>query len=76
MYLPYECTENEDEYLNRLAYLHMIVQDMDCSCIYIMGDMNADISDTRSMFGNHLKQFCTDSGLILSSQIMLLATPM
>ena len=36
--------------------------------IFIVGDMNADISDKKSLFGQHFcVQFCEDSKLVLSS---------
>lgn len=41
------------------------------TCFFIVGDMNADISDSSSLFGNHLLQFCSDNGLILSSKVHL-----
>lgn len=36
-----------------------------------MGDFNADISDEKSMFGQHLTQFCQDKKLQLSSKAFL-----
>uniref|UniRef100_A0A3B3C5M5 Reverse transcriptase domain-containing protein n=1 Tax=Oryzias melastigma TaxID=30732 RepID=A0A3B3C5M5_ORYME len=36
-----------------------------------IGDLNSDISDCASAFGNHLKQFCEDNGLTLSTGILL-----
>ncbi|CAJ1050753.1 uncharacterized protein LOC114150994 [Xyrichtys novacula] len=36
-----------------------------------MGDLNADISDDKSLFGWHLMQFCHDSKLVLSSKKFL-----
>lgn len=33
--------------------------------------MKADVSDTSSLFGNPLLQFCTHSGLILSRKVLL-----
>lgn len=71
IYTPYECADHVDEYINRLAFLMTFIQDTDCSCVYIVGDMNADISDDRSSFGNHLKHFCSENGLVLSSQVLL-----
>lgn len=71
VYMPYECIFNEDEYLSRLAFIMSFIQDNSSTCIYVLGDMNADITDANSSFGNHLLQFCTDSGLILSSKVLL-----
>uniref|UniRef100_A0A3P9ND53 Reverse transcriptase domain-containing protein n=1 Tax=Poecilia reticulata TaxID=8081 RepID=A0A3P9ND53_POERE len=34
-----------------------------------VGDMNADVTDCKSLFANHLKQFCSTNELILSSKV-------
>lgn len=60
-YIPYECIQNEDEYLSRLAFIMSFIQDNPFTCIYVVGDMNADVTDVNSLFGNHLIQFCSDS---------------
>ncbi len=36
-----------------------------------MGDFNADMSDSSSLFAKHLQQICNDSKLILSSKALL-----
>ena len=51
--------------------LCLLVQDNPSTCIFVIGDMNADVTDANSSFGKHLAQFCTDSGLILSSKVLL-----
>lgn len=71
IYTPYECYQNEAEYLNRLAFVGSFIQDNASTCIFVVGDMNADISDAISLFANHLTDFCTDIGLILSSKVLL-----
>lgn len=71
VYTPYECRQNEDEYLSRLAFIMAFIQDNPTTSIYIVGDLNADVTDANSLFGNHLNQFCSDSGLMLSSKILL-----
>lgn len=43
VYIPYECPDNEDDYINRLACIQTFIQDADCTCIQVVGDMNADI---------------------------------
>lgn len=37
----------------------------DYNCVFTGGDMTADISDTRSLFGQHLIQFCHNNNLVL-----------
>lgn len=61
VYTSFECDQNEDEYLNKLAFIQYN------SHTSVIGDLNADILDRRSKFGNHLKGFCEDSNLTLSS---------
>ena len=48
MYTPYESRQNDDEYVNRLAFISSFISDHQCTSIYIMGDMNADLSDEHS----------------------------
>ena len=71
IYTPYGCSQNEDAYLNRLAHIMSFIQDNLSTCIYVVGDLNADVSDVNSLFANHLMQFCCDSGLTLSSKMLL-----
>ena len=47
------------------------IQDNASTCIYVVGDMNADVSDVNSLFAKHLMQFCFDGGLILSSKVLM-----
>lgn len=54
VYTPYECNQNENEYLNRLAFIGSFIKESECTCIFVIGDMNADISDGNSLFGQHL----------------------
>ena len=72
-YTPYECQHNEEDYVNKRAFISSYLQN-ECFTIYnifIAGDMNADISDKRSIFANHLNHLCTDNNLILSSRELL-----
>ena len=71
VYMPYECTQNEDRYMENLGILYSILSELDTTCVFILSDFNADISDSNSTFGNHLRQFCQDTSLKLSSEILL-----
>ena len=71
VYMPFQANVNEVEYLDRLAYLKAFIDDLPTSSVYVVGDLNANISDSRSLFGNHLQQFCRDSELNLSSKMIL-----
>ena len=48
VYTPYECMQNEDEYLCRLAFIMSFIQDNPSTCIFVIGDMNADVTDANS----------------------------
>ena len=71
VYAPYESRLNEEEYLNRLAFISSFIYDHMSTNIFIMGDMNADISDCNSLFARHMLQLCDDNNLILSSEVLL-----
>uniref|UniRef100_A0A8C6PWR0 Reverse transcriptase domain-containing protein n=1 Tax=Nothobranchius furzeri TaxID=105023 RepID=A0A8C6PWR0_NOTFU len=68
IYMPYESHQNEDEYLAKLGFLSSFISQCEFNCVFIVGDMNADISDTRSTFGQHLIQFCVNNNLVLTSK--------
>uniref|UniRef100_A0A8C6PLS6 Reverse transcriptase domain-containing protein n=1 Tax=Nothobranchius furzeri TaxID=105023 RepID=A0A8C6PLS6_NOTFU len=69
--MPYESQQNEDEYLAKLGFLSSFISQCELNCVFIVGDMNADISDTRSTFGQHLIQFCVNNNLVLNSKEIL-----
>ena len=54
VYMPYECLDNEGSYLENLGTLKTIIDELDCTCISVVGDWNSDISDSASLFGNHV----------------------
>lgn len=71
VYTPYESSENEVEYLNRLAFINAFIQD-NCICsVYVVGDMNADINDSNSLFAKHLICLSEDNNFTLSSRVLL-----
>ena len=51
VYTPYESYDHLDEFMSRLAFIQSFIEDADLSCIYVMGDYNADLSDSKSLFG-------------------------
>ncbi len=71
VYMPYECQQNENEYLNKLAFINSFIMDNHSTCVYVVGDMNADLRDRCARFSKHMLQFCDDNNLILSSQLLL-----
>ena len=71
VYTPYESLENEDEYLNRLAFINSFISENHTTSVHVVGDLNADISDKRSLFAKLLLQFCDDNNFFLSTQMLL-----
>ena len=71
IYTPYESRHNDNEYVNRLAFMNSFIADNCCTTIYVTGDMNADISDNASSFAKHMIRMCEDLNLVLFSQVLL-----
>ena len=65
VYMPYECHANEGDYVEKLGVLQSILSELDTTCVSILSDWNSDISDDSSIFAGHLRQFCSDTGLIV-----------
>ena len=63
--------DREDLYLANLGTLLSIIEDLRTTSVYIIGDWNADISSSVNSFGALMSNFCDDSGLICSSQLLL-----
>ena len=62
---------NDDLFLKCLGFLSSTIEELDCTCITIIGDWNADVSNDNHQFGNYLNQFFSDIGLIISSELKL-----
>uniref|UniRef100_A0A3P9KQQ7 Reverse transcriptase domain-containing protein n=1 Tax=Oryzias latipes TaxID=8090 RepID=A0A3P9KQQ7_ORYLA len=71
VYMPYESNLLEDEFLHKLAFIKAYIEDSSSTCVFVMGDFNADLSDDSSIFGNHLTSYCEENNLTLSSKILL-----
>ena len=50
VYTPYESLQNE--YLNRLAFINYFNSDNPSTSVYVVGDMNAHLSDQGSLFAS------------------------
>ena len=44
VYLPYECEDNRDRYNDYMSKIVAFCNDINSTCIFIVGDFNADIS--------------------------------
>ena len=71
VYMPYESADNEDAFVEKLGVISSIMEDIEVTCVSIMGDWNADISDGDSVFGTQLRVFCEENNVILSSEQFL-----
>ena len=71
VYLPYQCRENEDLYMENLGILKSLLDDIQCTNIAIVGDFNANlgISGTK-LFTNYMLDFCEVNSLLISSKLL------
>ena len=69
VYMPCETEGHEEKYLNNLGKITCILDEIDCTCIYLVGDWNADING--STFADHLLNFIAESNLEFSSKEFL-----
>lgn len=51
VYTPCEFHSREDEFLQNLAFISLFLEENEFTCIYVMRDINADISDSKSLLG-------------------------
>ena len=63
MYLPYQCPDNYDLYVEYLGKLSAIIEDYESSKVGIIGDFNAAVGTT---FEGELLEVCTRHELIIS----------
>ena len=67
VYLPYECTDNHDMYMDYLSKIAVFTAGINSTCIFIVGDFNADLSKT-STFGSILCDFCHDNSFTIADK--------
>ena len=63
VYLPYQCHDNYDDYVEYMGKLCAIAEDCTSSKLAIIGDFNAAVETT---FETELLTFCTDRELTIS----------
>ena len=71
IYTPYESYENVDVFVSRLAFIVSFIEENNSSCIYVLGDYNADLTDKKSLFAKHMNTFANDANLVISSKQLL-----
>lgn len=71
VYLPYQCDDNYDEYVDKLGALGAVMDELDTTCYTVVGDWNANLKQSDSPFAKLLTEFCQERQLIISSTKML-----
>ena len=71
IYLPYECTSNEEEFDERLYILGGLIDELDSSSVLICGDLNANAGNKGSVFHLRVKSFCENFNLTWVSKTKL-----
>ena len=71
VYLPYNSTNNSDEYLYYLSKIEHIVSTYNSPYCYVVGDFNADVTKDENhaiqhKFGSELYNFCITENLIIA----------
>ena len=66
VYLPFECTDHEDEYIEKLSLLESYLDSLNHGSYAIIGDFNANIASSRSTFAKYITEFSNHNGLIFS----------
>ena len=70
VYLPYECSDNFDEYMHYISRIGDIIESSSSPYIYVSGDYNANLSCT-SVFGSELLSLCDQNNMVISDHILL-----
>ena len=63
--------DHKEIYQGQLEELKLIIDDLDTTSVSIIGDLNADLVKTSHSHGPLLRQFVSDTGLIVSSEQLL-----
>ena len=72
IYMPYQCHEHEDLYLEKLGFVKSFIDELNCTNFVIIGDFNANLGQTgTNLFAGHMSDFCEENNLFISSKILL-----
>ena len=72
IYMPYQCGENEELYIEQLGSISSFIEELNCTNFVIIGDFNANLRFSgNNLFAGHMTEFCQDNELLISSQILL-----
>ena len=73
VYLPYQCNDNYDEYVNCMNKIVQIVYDYPNANFYVMGDFNSDFT-RGDLFGEEFMQICNEHSLCIADKLLLSAS--
>ena len=66
VYLPYQCDNNRDRYLQCLEAIRNIIDEGTSSSYIIVGDWNSNLQvGQRSLFTQHMLDFCDNNNLLI-----------
>ena len=71
IYMPCQSMHNLEEFLAKCGTLISVIESLDSPNVLILGDFNSNISNHSSLFGRHLREFCSDNNILLSSELKL-----
>ena len=75
VYMPYEKSDNEDEYVEKLSLLESFIQNVGHSSYALIGDFNCNVKPengrVKSKFAKLLFDFCENNSLVFTSQNVL-----
>ncbi len=70
VYMPYDCSDNYDDYMFHLNKLLTIIDNFTSPYIFVCGDFNANMS-VQSRFGRELQTACSENSLCISDKLLL-----
>ena len=72
VYLPYQCNDNEEDYITCLSGLKEFIEGLDITNFLIIGDWNANLSNYgTTLFQPLMLDFCNENQLTISSKWFL-----
>ena len=72
VYLPYQCNENEEDYIICLSGLNEFIEGLDNTNFMVIGDWNANLNNIGTiLFQPLMLDFCNENQLTISSKCFL-----
>ena len=75
VYHPYDCPDNNDDYMYYLSKIDNIVSSYKSPLVYVVGDYNGDLrtvnGQLRQRFGKELMNYCEEESLVIADNELL-----